>query len=160
LVLLEDEYANQGNEYYQSRQKKEQTTLLIRVIGNNQTDYPNGNGYSALYRELDAVHFGRVTKAKTLYSLHDDNEQAIGLCGVIWFARSCRFVNAFMMSEHRGRGGYDLMMDYRIELARSKGVCRIEACCTDMSLPAFLKRGAVPIHYYERLKQTKVRLVL
>ena len=134
--------------------------MFMRTVGSGRTDYPQGVQYDALNRALQEAHFGTVSKTKTIYSLHDEDGVAIGICGVVWYARSCRFTNAFVAPEHRGRGGYRVMMEYRIKLARARGVRTIESCCTSMSVPEFLKRGAIPIHYYPRINQTKVRIVL
>ena len=134
--------------------------MIIRTIGDGNTDYPDGVKYFSLRQELRAAHFGTVSKTKTLYGLHGDNGEAIGICGAIWFSRTCRFTNAYVMVEHRGRGGYRMMMEYRIAEARSRGIRWIESCCTEMSLPEYLKRGAVPLHYYPRINQTRVRMIL
>ena len=106
----------------------------------------------------DARRSGLVFSRSTEYFgiLLDDN--LIGMCGLVRYRNHWKFKNDYIIPEYRRRGFYKQSLTWRFNVARNQGINIIEATCTEMSLPIWLKLGAT-IAYQYRI-YTKVRLVL
>lgn len=95
------------------------------------------------------------TDKTSYFKLMVDN-QVIGFTGFIVYKNKLVFKNSFIHPDHRRKGYFAQIQDFRIDKARKVGVKFIEATCTKMSLPDYIKRGASVLKEYKLY--TKVRL--
>lgn len=85
-----------------------------------------------------------------------DGGELVAISGAIWYSKKATFKNSFVLESHRHKGIYKQLFRYRMVVARERGIKLIEATCTEMSLPFYLKMGAKPIEQYKLY--TKVQL--
>ena len=110
--------------------------------------------------EMQGAGFGKsITKTTELFLLSDGNIP-VGLCGIMWHRTTCRFKNDYVAREYRSCGYYKSMMDFRMDLARKRGMKKIDAICTPMSINEYVKRGAVYVRYYAGWNLTHVKIDL
>ncbi len=92
-----------------------------------------------------------------LYGLWLDTK-LIGMAGLVRYATHWKLKNGFILPTFRRHGYYSRLLDYHLKMARNHGIPYVEATCTAMSLPQWLRRGALIIHRFKAV--TKVRLML
>ena len=85
-------------------------------------------------------------------------EEIVGMCGINWYRDHCKFKNDWVKPECRRRGYWNQMMNLRIQMAMNRNCRFIDATCTKIALPGWLKRGAVIIKKFQTY--TKVKLSL
>ena len=91
----------------------------------------------------DAKKSNLVFSNSTQYFACFDNNNLVGLCGIVWYKDCVKFKNDYVIPKYRGKGYFKAMMDYRINLILQKNIRKIKACCTDMSLKEYMKRGGI-----------------
>ena len=118
---------------------------------------------SPLWGEATRDGVGTISPTTKLYAVNDD-AVIVGMFGVIWYRDSCKFKNGFIMAAYRGRGYYRQVLAHRIAMARRRGLSRINATCTDMSVNLYMKFGAVILREFtvgaKRVHLTDVRIIL
>ena len=131
--------------------------MLISSLGKGHTSLPDSLG--AFRDEVIAGGSGTVGKTTELYVLMDGDIPA-GLCGVIWHSKTCKFKNAYVSASYRGCGYYKDMLEFRLDLAKKRGMKQVDAICTYMSIKEFQKRGAYLVRYHKGWNLTHVRILL
>ena len=96
--------------------------------------------------------------SSTEYFGYFHNDELVAMTGLIVYANKLVFKNSFVLEAHRRTGIYRKLFNYRVEVARSKGIGKIEATCTRMSLPMWISEQAEIIAEYKYY--TKVRITL
>lgn len=89
----------------------------------------------------DGLVFSASTEYWEVCLKDEDSVIGVGMCGVQWWGRSCRFKNAWLVPRARKHGWLPLMIAARIALARERGVTRIRATCTPASVRQYLDAG-------------------
>lgn len=83
----------------------------------------------------------------------------IGFCAIDFQGKKAVFKNDYVLPQYRRNGIWEKMFKYRkLVVSVRPGIERIEATCTDMSLPLYIAQGAKIIKEYKDL--TKVRIDL
>ena len=98
--------------------------------------------YSAIEPYVEAAESeGLIFRKRTEYQgLYVDGE-LVGFAGILWQGEKATFKSSYILPAERRKGYHELIEDYRYMLAKRRGVKAIEAGCTDMHLPAVLRRG-------------------
>lgn len=104
----------------------------------------------------EAKKAGLIFCNSTEYYGYFDNATLVGITGVIWYSKKAVFKNSFVLRGYRHKGIYKQMFSYRMIAVRERGIKVIEATCTDMSLPMYIKMGAKVTEQYKTF--TKVQL--
>lgn len=65
------------------------------------------------------------------------------------FSNKAKFNNHFVLKEYRGRGIFKKLFSFSIKHVQRNGINKVEAACTDMSLPYYLKNGAKVTRKYK-----------
>lgn len=86
------------------------------------------------------------------------DNKLIGFTSIQLYGKKAKFNNSYVFKEYRGNGYYKKLLDYRIELVKQMGCNEIVASCTKMSLPEFLKRGAVIEKEFKICTNVKIKL--
>ena len=74
----------------------------------------------------------------------------VGCAGILFQKGNVAlFKSAFILENYRGLGLHKEVMMSRIVLCKERGVRKIIAHCTKMSLGNFLRLGATPTKYYK-----------
>ena len=87
-----------------------------------------------------------------------DNSNLIAISGYVILKSKAVLRSSFVLPEHRGRGLYNNMVNYRINILKEKQIKIVEMTCTNMSINYHLKRGASIIKKYK--KYTKIQYKL
>ena len=78
-----------------------------------------------------------------LYLIVDaDTCNIVGMCGFRWGASTVTFKNAYIHPKWRNRGYNKVALDKRIEMARERGMRRIDGNLTVPSAREWARRGA------------------
>lgn len=100
-----------------------------------------------------------VFNKSTAYYCARAKGKMIAICGVMIYASKAVFKNDYVLPEYRRNGVWKMLYDYRLALVTNmESIKKIEATCTDMSLPLYLRMGARVTKKYARF--TKVEIVL
>ena len=85
-----------------------------------------------------------------LYLIIDaDTSDVVGMCGFRWKASTVTFKNAYIHPKWRNRGYNKVALDKRIEMARNRGVRRIDGNLTAPSAREWARRGATMRKQYK-----------
>ena len=106
----------------------------------------------------EAKKAGLIFCNSTEYYGFFDNDTLVAITGVIWYSKKAVFKNSYVLEDYRRKGIYMQLFRYRMIAVRERGIKVIEATCTDMSLPLYLKMGAKVTEQYKTY--TKVQLKL
>jgi GNAT superfamily N-acetyltransferase len=87
-----------------------------------------------------------------LYGYFIDNN-LVAFCGMIIYKNKAIFKNSFVHQDYRGKGYFKMLFNYRMHLAKSFGLKKVEATCTDMSINHFLKNNFKVIKEYKKFKK-------
>ena len=71
-----------------------------------------------------------------------ETHDIVGMCGFRWGATTVTFKNAYIHPKWRNRGYNKVALDKRIEIARERGMRRIDGNLTKPSAREWAKRGA------------------
>lgn len=93
-------------------------------------------------------------KSTTMYGLFIGN-QLVAFTGIIVTPKKAIFKNHFVPVKYRGKGYFQILLDFSIMIATELKIKTIEATCTEMSLPEYHKRGFLDVKKYK--KYTKVK---
>ncbi len=91
------------------------------------------------------------------YGLYKDNV-LLGFTGILWYQKKAVFKNSYVFPEYRKQGVYREMLDHRLKLAKRLGVTTVEATCTAMSLPWYLKNGAQITKQFKKFTQVQMTI--
>ena len=73
------------------------------------------------------------------------NGDLAGFSCIVIKNNNARFKSDFVLYKDRNKGVYDALFKKRLEYARIKGVKKVTAFCTPMSIGTFLRYGFTPI---------------
>jgi len=85
---------------------------------------------------------------KTTYWGIYQNNVLIGFAGLLIYKNKAIDKNIFIFPKYRGNGYFKYWLNWRKQYIKKLGINKIEATCTEMSLPEYLKRGAKIIKEY------------
>lgn len=94
----------------------------------------------------------------TQYYGYYKGSELLGFTGILWYQKKAVFKNSYVFPEHRGNGIYREMLEHRIKLAKRLGVTTVEATCTAMSLPWYIKNGAQITKQFKKFTQVQMTL--
>lgn len=87
-----------------------------------------------------------------------ENNNLVAITGILLYSNKAIFKNHYVLSEYRGNGYFKKLLDYSISIIKEKGIKKIEATCTNMSIKEYLKRGAKIIKEYKNYKKILLEL--
>lgn len=102
----------------------------------------------------DGLIFNKSTK---LYAARHGGA-IVGFAGVMTYKKKAIFKNSYVVPEYRRRGIWKLLFKYRVDVIRQKGIKKIEATCTSMSIEAYLKMGARVIKQYKKFATVEISI--
>ena len=97
------------------------------------------------------------SKNAKIFVIKQENE-IVGFTAILFYQRKVVFKNHFVLPEHRGKGIFKFMFDYSCNYTKKHEIYIVEANCSSMSLPHYLKNGAKIVKQYK--DWTKVILTL
>lgn len=86
------------------------------------------------------------------------NGKMIGITGILWYSKKAVFKNHYVLPEFRNTGVFSSLFEHSVILVKQKGIGLVEANCSQMSLPLYLKMGATVKKQFK--DWTKVELIL
>ena len=86
------------------------------------------------------------------------NDTLIGFTSIQYYNNKAKFNNHYIFKDYRGNGYFKKLLDFSILEAKSKGCNEVIAACTKMSLPEYLKRGAVIEKEYKICTNIKLHI--
>jgi len=92
------------------------------------------------------------------YGAYRYGEQLLGFGGIVWYRNKAKFKNVYVLPEYRGNGIFRLIFNHRFKIVALSGIKKIEATCTEMSLPLYLKLGAKITKEYKKFKKVEIDL--
>lgn len=87
-----------------------------------------------------------------------DNGKLVATTSIQFYESKVKFNNHFVLKEYRGRGIFKRLFAISIKTAQRRGFKVIEAACTDMSLPYYLKIGAKIVRKYKICTSVRINL--
>lgn len=91
------------------------------------------------------------------YGCYIDN-QLVGFASIQFYNKKAKFNNTYVFKEFRRKGYFKELLDFRIKEAKSNGCTHIVAACTKMSLPEYIKRGAIIERQYKICTNIKLAI--
>lgn len=92
------------------------------------------------------------------YGAYKYDTMLLGFTGIVWYKNKAKFKNHYVLPEYRGQGIFRKMMEHHINLVALSGIKKIEATCTDMSLPLYLEFGANIVKQYKTFTKVEISL--
>ena len=91
------------------------------------------------------------------FGCYIDN-QLVGFASIQYYNKKAKFNNTYVFKEFRRNGYFRELLDFRIKEAKSNGCTHIVAACTKMSLPEYIKRGAIIEREYKICTNIKLTI--
>jgi hypothetical protein len=82
----------------------------------------------------------------------------VGVTGILWYQKKAVFKNHYVFPEFRNTGVFNSLFEHSVILVKEKRLKLVEANCSQMSLPLYLKMGATVKKQFK--DWTKVELIL
>ena len=82
----------------------------------------------------------------------------VAFSGILWYSKKAVFKNAYVLPDHRHNGYFKELFRYRIIAVRERGIKLIEANCSTMSLPLYIKMGAKITKQFKDWTQVQLKL--
>ena len=74
-----------------------------------------------------------------------DDDQVLGRAGLRVKKNEIHFYRAIIDPEHRGKGLYSLLIDARLDYARSLNITTVFCLCNELALPRLVHKGFVEV---------------
>ena len=113
-----------------------------------------------VHHNHDLVHDAKkegvlMSHVDVMFGVFDGN-QIMGFGGIVLYTNNAVFKSDYVLPEYRGRGLYRKITEARMDYITQKGIKKVEARCTQNSLPMFVNMGFVEKHYWPGEKVTLV----
>lgn len=112
----------------------------------------------ALLFLIDGKKEGLCFCASTEYYGYFENSRLVGIAGLIMYSNKVVFKNNFVIKSHRRMGICRKLFDFGMGIVLSKGIKKVEATCTKMSLPMWLNLDAKVIAQYKYYTKVQIDL--
>lgn len=99
-----------------------------------------------------------IFNTKTTYYGYFENEELCGFAGIMYYRTKAIFQSDFVRPEFRGRGIYNKLIQFRLNLLRGIGYKTVEVNCLATSLHANLKAGAKIVKEFKICTQLRYDL--
>lgn len=87
------------------------------------------------------------------YGIFNFENVLLGFTGIVFYKNKAKFKNHYVLPDYRGNGYFKELLDFSIDEVRKRGIKKVSANCTDMSINEYLKRGAKIVKEYKVCKQ-------
>jgi GNAT superfamily N-acetyltransferase len=95
--------------------------------------------------------------ATEYYGYYDDGKLA-AFTGILWYSKKAVFKNHYVLPDYRHRGFFKLLFRYSMIAVRERGIKVVEANCSQMSLPLYIKMGAKITKQFKDWTQVQLKL--
>ena len=82
----------------------------------------------------------------------------VAFTGVLWYSKKAVFKNHYVLPDYRHHGYFKELFRYSMIAVRERGIKLIEANCSAMSLPLYIKMGAKITKQYKDWTQVQLKL--
>lgn len=94
----------------------------------------------------------------TQYYGYFDEGKLVAITGVLWYAKKAVFKNHYVLPDYRHHGYFKELFRYSMIAVRERGIKVVEANCSQMSLPLYIKMGAKITKQYKDWTQVQLKL--
>ena len=96
--------------------------------------------------------------AATQYYGRYDEGKLVAFTGVLWYSKKAVFKNHYVLPDYRHHGYFKELFRYSMIAVRERGIKVVEANCSQMSLPLYIKMGAKITKQYKDWTQVQLKL--
>lgn len=82
----------------------------------------------------------------------------VAFTGVLWYSKKAVFKNHYVLPDYRHHGYFKELFRYSMIAVRERGIKLVEANCSAMSLPLYIKMGAKITKQYKDWTQVQLKL--
>jgi len=82
----------------------------------------------------------------------------VAFTGVLWYSKKAVFKNHYVLPDYRHHGYFKELFRYSMIAVRERGIKIVEANCSAMSLPLYIKMGAKITKQYKDWTQVQLKL--
>lgn len=82
----------------------------------------------------------------------------VAFTGVLWYSKKAVFKNHYVLPDYRHHGYFKELFRYSMIAVRERGIKVVEANCSAMSLPLYIKMGAKITKQYKDWTQVQLKL--
>lgn len=82
----------------------------------------------------------------------------VAFTGVLWYSKKAVFKNHYVLPDYRHHGYFKELFRYSMIAVRERGIKLVEANCSAMSLPLYIKMGAKVTKQYKDWTQVQLKL--
>lgn len=82
----------------------------------------------------------------------------VAFTGILWYSKKAVFKNHYVIPEYRHHGYFKELFRYSMIAVRERGIKLIEANCSSMSLPLYIRMGAKITKQYKDWTQVQLKL--
>lgn len=87
-----------------------------------------------------------------------DGGKLVAFTGILWYAKKAVFKNHYVLPDYRRHGYFKDLFRYSMIAVRERGIKVVEANCSAMSLPLYIKMGAKITKQYKDWTQVQLKL--
>lgn len=87
-----------------------------------------------------------------------DNNKLVAFTGILWYSKKAVFKNHYVLPDYRHHGYFKDLFRYSMIAVRERGIKIVEANCSAMSLPLYIKMGAKITKQYKDWTQVQLKL--
>lgn len=84
--------------------------------------------------------------------------QLVAFTGVLWYSKKAVFKNHYVLPDYRHNGYFKELFRFSMIAVRERGIKLIEANCSTMSLPLYMKMGAKITKEFKDWTQVQLKL--
>ena len=95
--------------------------------------------------------------ATEYYGRYNDGK-LVAFTGILWYAKKAVFKNHYVLPDYRHHGYFKDLFRYSMIAVRERGIKLIEANCSAMSLPLYIKMGGKITKQYKDWTQVQLKL--
>ena len=96
--------------------------------------------------------------AATQYYGRYDEGKLVAFTGILWYSKKAVFKNHYVLPDYRHHGYFKELFRYSMIAVRERGIKLIEANCSTMSLPLYIRMGAKITKQYKDWTQVQLKL--
>lgn len=82
----------------------------------------------------------------------------VAFTGILWYAKKAVFKNHYVLPDYRHHGYFKELFRYSMIAVRERGIKLVEANCSQMSLPLYIRMGAKITKQYKDWTQVQLKL--
>ena len=93
------------------------------------------------------------------YGIFSDDNRIVAYTSILFYgSNKAKFKNHYTEINNRGKGLFKILFNFSINEVKKRGVKRVEATCTKMSINHYLNNGAKVIKEYKLYKKVEINL--